>query len=216
MERVKPLLDEIELQNVQKLEIEDDQVLLAHEIPALEGDFFQREDRRASLIRLNGIMNGSDVTEKLRELREKFRNAVPVSFVSDISVATRIDQVLISELTVREVAGKPERFEYALALREFIEPPPVSSQPDPEPPPNEDDEDDQTDEIVDSVGTLVVEVTVEGEPDFDFSTIVVTAEGTKDDGTDFSLTLTERAGNVWTAEEFPGGQYTVTAVIRED
>ncbi len=60
-------------------------------------------------------------------------------------------------------------------------------------------------------GTLVVEVTVEGEPNFDFSKVTVTVEGTQDDGTALSRTLTNRQNNVWTEENMPPGQYLVQA-----
>ena len=47
MAQVRPMLGDIELQRVQKIETGADQVLAQHEVPALEGDFLQRLDRRA-------------------------------------------------------------------------------------------------------------------------------------------------------------------------
>ena len=207
MPRVKPMLDDIELEKVQKIEIDEDQVLVEHEIPALEGDFFQGIGRRANRVSLTGVMTGTEAGESLKTLRDKFRNADPVPFVSDITTATRVDQVLIEEMGVRELAGKPERFEYALTLREFIEAPdPRIEQPPPPPltPP--------TPPSVD-MGTLVVEVIVEGQPSFDFGLVTVSVEGEQEDGTSLTRTLTNRAGNIWTDEGFPPGQYTVRAVV---
>ena len=201
-----PMLGDVELEQVQEIETDQDQVLSQHAVPALEGDFLQRLQRRATRISLKGVLTGimgTEARDALEALRKKFRGAEPVSFVSDITTATRVDKVIIEELGVRELAGKPERFEYAFALREYI-PPPKPTQappPSPTPPPPRVD-----------TGTLVVEVTVEGEPSFDFSRVTVSLQGTQDDGTALTRTLTQRTDNVWTEEHMPPGQYTVTAV----
>src|SRR6267154_3974332 len=140
-------------------------------------------------------MTGTEAGEQLNTLRLKFRNAEPVSFVSDISTATTVDKVLIEEFGVRELAGKPARYEYQFTLREFLPPPPAVVENPPAPPPPE--ETAPVDDL--TTGTLVVEVNVEGQADFDFSKVTVTADGTKDDGSTLSpLTLTNRRENVWT------------------
>lgn len=210
MAQVRPMLGDIELQQVQKIEVDGDQVLVAHGVPALEGDFLQRLDRRAMQITITGVLTGPEAGEGLKALRDKFRAAEPVPFVADIATATRVDEVLIEEMGVRELAGKPERFEYAFTLREYIPAPAVTRETPPEP----EVPDPQDDEIDENVGTLIVEVEVEGEQDFDFSKISVTVQGTQQDGTDLSRTLTNRTDNVWTEEEFPAsqGEYTVQAL----
>ncbi len=212
MAPTRPILDELELQLVQRIEIDEDQVLVEHEIPGLEGDFFQRDGRRATRVRLNGVMTGDDVGDKLRQLREKFLLAHPVPFVSDITVSTRVDQVLIGEMAVKEVAGKTQRFEYAIALHEYIEPPPNQTEP-PEPPP-EDPVRPIVDPVDQRVGTLEVEVIVEGEPEFDFSGTRVTVRGTQEGGTPFSRELADRTDNIWTDEAVPVSQedYLVEAI----
>jgi outer membrane protein OmpA-like peptidoglycan-associated protein len=204
MASIKPMLGEFELQQVQRIDTVDAQVLQQHSVPALEGDFLQGLGRRATALGLSGVLTGPDVGESLKTLREKFRAAEPVAFVADIATATQVDQVLIEAMNIRELAGKPERFEYAFRLREFIPPPRPSVEPPPPPPP-------PPPPSVDT-GTLVVEVEVEGQPAFDFSRIRVTVEGTQQDGTALSRTLTNRQNNVWTEENFLPGQYTVTAV----
>jgi outer membrane protein OmpA-like peptidoglycan-associated protein len=199
------MLDDVELEKVQSIEAEEEHAVSQHSVPALEGDFLQRLDRRAIQITLHGILTGPDVRPNLEKLREKFRTAAPVSFVSDITTATKVDKVLIEELGVRELAGKPERFEYAFAIREFIPPPAPRTVPPPPIPPQPQPE----------IATLIVEVIVEGEPDFDFSKVTVTADGTQDDGASLSRTLTNRTENVWTEDDMPPGQYTVSAVVTD-
>ena len=203
MPQARPMLSDIELQQVQQLEVEKDQVLTQHAVPALEGDFLQRQGRRATRLTVAGVLTGAEVADGLSALREKFRAAEPVSFVADIATATRVDQVLIEEMGVRELAGKPQRFEYSFTLREFT-PPPATKREEPPPPPP------PPPPSVDT-GTLVVDVTVEGQPDFDMGRLTVTVEGTQDDGASLSRTLTNRQNNVWSEENFPLGQYTATA-----
>lgn len=208
MANARPMLDDLELQLVQKIETDGDQVFMQHSVPALEGDFLQGLQRRARQITLTGVLTGPEVGEGLKALRDKFRAAEPVPFVADITTATRVDQVLIEEMGVRELAGKPERFEYAFTLREYIPASEVITEEPPEPePPERPDED---------TGTLIVEVIVEGQPNFDHSQTTVTVEGTQEDGTSLSRTLTNRtAENVWEEEKFPPGTYTVKAVVTD-
>lgn len=203
----RPMLGDIELEHVQKIEVDGDQVLVQHGVPALEGDFFQGLGRRATQISLAGVLTGPEAGEGLNTLRDKFRAAEPVSFVADITTATRVDQVLIEEMGVRELAGKPERFEYAFTLREFIPPP----EPEEEPPEIEEPE-NPAENIDQGVGILIVEVSVEDHPTFDFSKVTLTVRGTQEDGTELLRTLSNRTDNTWTEEEFPAGQYTVEAV----
>ena len=200
----KPILDDLELEQVQKVEAEEQESVTQHDVPALEGDFLQDLGRRAVRITLNGVLTGPDAGDGLKQLREKFQNTQPVSFVTDIATATSVGQVLIEALDIREVAGKPERFEYGIAIREFIPPPPPEVTPPPTPVP-------PTPQLVKS--TLEVEVIVDGQPNFDFTTVTVTVDGTQSDGTQLSRTLTNRTANVWTDADMPAGQYAAKAVV---
>lgn len=205
MAPAKPMLDGVELPQTQRIASEDEEVLAQHGVPALEGDFLQDLGRRAVRVTLSGVLSGAEAGEGLKGLREKFHAAAPVPFVSDIATTTRVDKVLIEEMGVRELAGKPERFEYAFALREYTPLPAVTEEVPPVipvPP-------------VPWTSRLVVTVTVEGEPDFDFGRVTVTASGTDAEGTGVSRTLASRTGNVWTEEDFPPGRYTLEAAVAE-
>ncbi|HEX8651032.1 MAG TPA: OmpA family protein [Pyrinomonadaceae bacterium] len=205
MEPIKPMLGDIELQLVQKIETEQDQTLTQHEVPALEGDFLQRQGRRASRLTLEGVMVGPEAGEQLETLRDKFRSAAPVSFVADIATATQVGEVLIEELSTRELAGNPERFAYALTLRERLPPPPPETVPLPEPP--------DTPDIPPDTGTLVIEVVAEGA--IDMANVRVTLEGTNPDTTSFSRVLTNRTGDTWTETGLLPGRFTVRAATQD-
>ena len=205
------MLGDTELQQVQTIDVDGDQVLLRHSIPALEGDFLQRLNRRASRIQLSGVLTGATARDDLKILRDKYRAGDPVSFVADISTATRVGEVLIQALNVRELAGKPARFEYGFLLREYQPPPPTPTPVTPVPP------EPPVPPITQQVGNLIVEVIVEGRPNYDFSRVTVSAQETTQDGTNLpSRTLNNRTGNIWTENDFPAGSYTVEAVAAED
>ncbi|MCZ7627052.1 MAG: OmpA family protein [Candidatus Methylomirabilis sp.] len=152
-------------------------------------------------------MIGEEVADALKKLRDKFRAAEPVSFVADIATATKVDKVLIEEMGIRDLAGKPERFEYALTLREFIPPPRPSGKNHP---PHL-----RHPSAARGHRNAHRRSNRGGDPNFDFSKVTVTVEGTQDDGTALSRTLTNRQNNVWTEEDFPPGQYTAEAVVTE-
>lgn len=217
----QPMLGDIELQQVQKLDTDHDQVLKQHSVPALEGDFLQRLDRRAAQITLTGVLTGLGAKEGLKTLRDKFRAAEPVDFVADITTATRVGQVLIEEIGVRELAGKPERFEYAFTLREFVPPPATEEE---EPPAiqqlNEEIDADAeqqvaetAEEITENVGELRVEVLL-AENSQDFSNLVVFVEGMTDVGEAVYFTIETQDDGVYTRQNVPAGEYTVSIARR--
>ncbi|SEE84891.1 DNA circularisation protein N-terminus [Rhizobiales bacterium GAS191] len=203
------MLDIFALPLVQTIDGTESEALEEHSVPALEGDFLQDLGRRAARIKLAGMLTGADAGSNLKTLRDKYRAAAPVSFVADIATATKVDKVLIEALGIREIAGRPERFELSMDLVEYIPaPPPQHEQPPPPPPPVPPPPPPDT-----KTGVLKVTVIVDGDPAFDFSKVTVTAAGQQDDGTPLTTTLTNRTGNVWTVDPMPPGSYTAAAAV---
>uniref|UniRef100_UPI002023C31C peptidoglycan-binding protein n=1 Tax=Frankia sp. CiP1_Cm_nod2 TaxID=2897161 RepID=UPI002023C31C len=201
---VKPMLGDLELQLVDEIESDQDRVLEDHPVPGLEGDFTADAGRRNTTVTLTGAIAGEEAAKDLAALREKFLTASPVPFAADIATATRVQDVLVEEMGVRALAGKPELYEYAFTLREFAPAPAVPTQPPPVIPPPP---------IPPQVGVLEVEVVVAGRPDFDMSAVTVTVAGTRADGGALDRSLTTRTGNVWTETTFPPGTYTARATV---
>ncbi|WP_344416848.1 peptidoglycan-binding protein [Amycolatopsis minnesotensis] len=203
------MLGDLELDQVQLVETDEDQVFTRHPVPGLEGDFLQDLGRRGARLRLAGVLTRPETSENLAALRAKFHAGEPVAFVSDISTATLVDRVLIEEMDVRELAGRPSMFEYAFGLREFTEAEPIDTDgvdvPPPPPPEVE-------------TGKLVVTVVVEGEPDFDMNRVGVTVRGTEtESGAALARVLTNRTqDNVWFEDPFPAGEYTAEALVDDN
>ena len=165
---MRPVLGSLELQQVERLTVDEDLVLAHHQVAALDGDFLQELGRRSARLTLGGVATGAEAAAHLEDLRGAFRSVEPVDFTADIATATRIGQVLIEEMAVRELAGKPARFEYALTLRQYTPPPEEDEEPPPEVPPPPPPVDN---------GTLIVEVIVEGDPSFDYGRVQLVADG---------------------------------------
>ncbi len=208
---MRPMLGELELPQVQVIDTSEKRAWVEHQPPGMEGSWFQNMGRNPTDFLLHGIATGTDAFAFVEKLDRLFRAGEPVEYVADIATATQIDQVVIDSLAIRELAGKPEHYEYALSLREFHALP----APDTEPPPEPEVPDLPVEPIIKTEGALEVEVTMTGQPDFDYSRVLVTAEGIRADGTPFSQLLTERVENRWFARDLPAGDYTVTAIVME-
>jgi hypothetical protein len=227
----RPMLGEVELPLVQRLAIERDELLAQHSIPALEGDFFQDESRRSTRVRLDGIFTGDTAGESVDKLRQAFRDGEPVSFTADITTATTLDKVMIERLTVRQLAGKSDRYDYAVELVEYVDPPkPATTQTGaPTAAPDETNdapvEESTTADAASSneemerqvqAGMGTVEVTVElADQSVDLSQVKVQLQGKTDAGEDLTLVIEDPADGVFRKTDVPPGGYTASLVLPE-
>src|SRR5207247_2560891 len=165
------MLEDLELPQVQQIVTQDRRALAEHKPPGMDGSLLQNLGRNATLLVLRGVASGPDAATFVQKLDDKFRAARPVAFTADIVTEARIDQMVIDDLQVEEAAGVPERFVYTLALREFAQPvAPDPAPPEPPTPPLP----------APDTATVVVELTVEGQPDFDFASVVLTAQSAQE------------------------------------
>ena len=119
---MRPMLDDLELPNVQEIATYDRRMLAEHKPPGMKGSVLQNMGRRPTRLLLWGIATGSDVTAFVEDLDSKFRTNDAYPFVADIIADAEIAQMIIDDLKWQEVAGKPERVAYVMVLREYIEP----------------------------------------------------------------------------------------------
>ncbi len=119
---MQPMLDDLELPQVQEIVTYDRRSLAEHKPPGMAGSLLQNLGRRPSRVVLWGVATGPDARDFADKLDSKFRASKPVPFTTDIVADSKIDQVLIDDLRLQDLAGKPERFAYVLTLREFIKP----------------------------------------------------------------------------------------------
>jgi hypothetical protein len=119
---ISPMLDDIELPLVREIATHDRRSLSELKPPGMTGSVVQNLGRQPLRVVVSGFATGPDALKTVQTLDDKFRAAKPVPFVGDIVADANLDLVLIEDLRLEELAGKPERFGYVLTLREFIKP----------------------------------------------------------------------------------------------
>ncbi len=210
MNGVIPMLAEIELKTIQEISTTEGRALAKHNIPGMDGCVFQNLGRKPTKVMFSGILFGEKAKEDLEKLWTKFKAGEPVSFVADITTATDISQVLIEDLKVNEVAGKPDHFRYSAVLRECPSPPPekvnIKEEQEKE---AEETQKKKEEQIEKKTGNIEVKVELE-EGETDYSGISIIIEGTSADGEEISLTITKEVNGVFIGEDVPDGTYTAT------
>ena len=102
---MKPMLDDLELPLVQEITTHDRRVLAEHKPPGMEGSLLQNLGRRPARLVLWGVVVGDDAQNTIEKLDEKFRSGGPFPFVADISSDSEIDQIVIDDFQLQEIAG---------------------------------------------------------------------------------------------------------------
>jgi hypothetical protein len=119
---VRPMLDDLELPQVQEIRTQDRRALAEHRPPGMDGSLLQNLGRGPARVALLGVASGPDAKKFIEKLDGKFRAGEAVTFTADIVADAEIQKVKIDDLRLQELAGKPDRFAYVLTLREYIEP----------------------------------------------------------------------------------------------
>lgn len=123
--KIKPMIGEYEVPGIQRIGAVERRQLATFEVPGLAGSFHQDLGRIGTRIVIEGTLAGDEARDAfLESVREKLGAGEPVDFVADIATATEIEQVLISDLDVEEIAGAADSFRYRIMLAQYIPPPP--------------------------------------------------------------------------------------------
>lgn len=119
---MRPMLDDLELPQVQEIRTQDRRALAEHRPPGMDGSLLQNLGRGPARVALWGVASGPDAKGFVEKLDGKFRAGDAVTFTADIVADAEIQKVKIDDLRLQELAGRPDRFAYVLTLREYIEP----------------------------------------------------------------------------------------------
>lgn len=117
---MRPALDSVELPQVQQVRTVDQRSLAEHRAPGSEGSLVQDLGRAPTTVIVLGVATDPKALDTVTELHKRLRGTGAVPFVADIVTGTRIEQVVVDDLRVAQAAGLPERYAYALVLREFV------------------------------------------------------------------------------------------------
>lgn len=119
---MRPMLAGEELPQVQDVETDDLRAVAEHKAPGKDGSMLQNLGRAPTGVTVRGVASDPASLELVERLKNELRTGQPVAFVADITDAAGIEQVLLDDLQVRQLAGRPDAYAYVLTLREFIEP----------------------------------------------------------------------------------------------
>jgi hypothetical protein len=213
---IKPMLGDIELSSIKHIDMKEGKALVEHKVPGLHGDLITCLNRNVSCIILHGLIINKKEKDDLEKLREKFRAAEPLPFIADITTGSDVHEVLIENLRIKELAGRPGFFEYSMTLREFISPPEakitdvqlideqtreeasiINSQ--------------QVEDIAEDEGYLEVQVDIEGEGDY--TGVVVVVEGEIFEGKQFLARSKEHVNGLFRFTNIKAGSYIVKVEI---
>lgn len=122
--KIKPMIGEYEIPMIERIGTVEGRHLVEVSVPGLAGSYHQDLGSAPVAIRIEGTLAGDDNRDSfLAAVRDKFKAGDPVDFVADITTATEVEQVLIADLKVLEVAGSSDTFRYAITLTQHVEPP---------------------------------------------------------------------------------------------
>src|SRR6201989_1438766 len=119
---MRPMLDDLELPQVQEIGTYDRRALAEHHAPGAEKSQLQDMGRRPTRVALWGVATGEDLATFTGKLEDKFRSGTPLDFVADITTDAQVEKVVIDDLQLQELAGRPDRTAFVLSLRQFLEP----------------------------------------------------------------------------------------------
>jgi hypothetical protein len=113
-----PLLGDVSLQMVQRIEHALDAGWVPTRIAGLAGELQQRAGRPSHHIHIAGVLAGADAAEQLKSLQQAAAAGEELTFAADIASALDLQQVVITGFRAVEVAGEAGRFAYHIDLAE--------------------------------------------------------------------------------------------------
>ena len=120
--RPMPLLGDISLQYVQRLEHALDAGFSGMRIAGLDGELQQRSSRGSHRVRISGLLIGDSAQDDLGKLQAAAQNGHELTFAADITTALALQKVVIRAFHAEESAGLLNRVHYRI---ELVESPPL-------------------------------------------------------------------------------------------
>jgi len=113
-----PLLGEISLNAVQRMEHTLEAGFVSTRIAGLPGELQQRSGRPSHHFAIAGLLAGERAAADLAALQAAAAAGSEVTFAANITTALDLQRVVITSFRAVDVAGYPNRYHYHLALAE--------------------------------------------------------------------------------------------------
>ena len=117
-ERPIPMLGEVALTAVQRMEHMLDAGFASQNVVGLPGQVQQHMGRASHTIRIQGTLQGESYADDLAALQTAAADATPLTFAADIVTALELSEVVIDRFYVVEAAGEFQQARYEFVLRE--------------------------------------------------------------------------------------------------
>jgi hypothetical protein len=122
---IKPVLGDWEIPRIESIRTMEHRAFVELPVPGMVGSLFQDMDTDPTRLVISGSLFGDETRNTfLEDLRGKYREGEPVTFVADIVTATDVQYVIIETLWLRESGVRPDQIEYTIVLKESPPPPP--------------------------------------------------------------------------------------------
>jgi hypothetical protein len=127
--KVKPVLGDWEIPRIGSIQSSERRVFVELPVPGKVGSLYQDMNSAPARIAIAGSLYGDEARDDfLGEVRGKFREGTPMTFVGDIVTATELQYVVIESLRFEENGLRPDQTDFLIVLKESPPPPPP---PDP-------------------------------------------------------------------------------------
>jgi hypothetical protein len=125
---MRPMLGDLELPQVQQVITIDRRSLAAHTVAGHDATVLQNLGRHATRILVTGVATGEQAQQLAQRLDDALREGAPRTFVADVTADAELEHVVVTDVSLTDLAGHPDRVAYHLTLSEYTEPP---APPDP-------------------------------------------------------------------------------------
>ena len=121
-----PLLGDISLESVQRIEHSLEGGFVPTRIAGLPGELQQRSGRPSHRIHIFSVLFGDEAADQLASLQDATQSGEELTFASNISTALDLQRVVITSFRAVEVAGHPKRYSCDISLAESPPLPPAA------------------------------------------------------------------------------------------
>lgn len=125
----KPVLGDWEIPRIGSISSSERRMFVELPVAGKAGSLFQDMNTAPTRVKITGSLYGDEARNQfLDQVRGKFKEGAPVTFVADILTATDVQYVIIERLRFEESGRAPDETSFEIVLRESPPPPPP---PDP-------------------------------------------------------------------------------------
>jgi hypothetical protein len=95
--------------------------IIKHDASAVYGTIVDDQGKASARLMIEGRFVGDDAMNGMSSLRTKYKKGEPINLVSDITLLSSINKVMIEELRIQMSSSGQLSYEYQMILREYVE-----------------------------------------------------------------------------------------------